>query len=83
MTSNSSSAGLPVFEGDRHGGPIVLWSLSEVLSRFPVGRTTWLVGVRRGNFPAPVRLSPRRVAWRPDDIQALIERLGSASNGVS
>lgn len=79
MISNSSSMGLPVVDDDRRGSPIVLWSLPEVLSRFPVGRTTWLVGVRRGNFPAPVRLSPRRVAWRPADIQALIDRLGSPS----
>jgi len=83
MNSNSSSMGHAVYDGDRRQSPAVLWSLSEVLDRLSLGRSTWLVGVRRGIYPAPVRLSPRRVAWRPDDIQALIERLGSASNGVS
>jgi prophage regulatory protein len=39
---------------------------------FPVGRSTWRDGVRRGRFPKPVKLGPRITAWRVEDIRALI-----------
>ena len=45
----------------------------------PVGRTTWLEGVKSGIYPKPVHLSERTVAWRAEDILQLIEQLGSQS----
>lgn len=48
--------------------------LKQVLSIFPVGKSTWWEGVRSGRFPKPVRLSARTSAWRVEDIRALIER---------
>jgi prophage regulatory protein len=45
----------------------------------PVGRSTWLAGVKSGRFPAPVKLSERTVAWRVEDIRALIEKLGGGA----
>jgi predicted DNA-binding transcriptional regulator AlpA len=45
----------------------------------PVGRTTWLEGVRSGKFPAPVKLGPRITAWRVEDIRALIEGTSQSS----
>jgi len=44
----------------------------------PVGRTTWLMGVKNGTYPKPVRLSPRTVAWKISDIKQLIADLESA-----
>ena len=41
----------------------------------PVGRTTWLNGVKNGDYPQPIRLSVRTVAWRVSDILKLIEEL--------
>ena len=41
----------------------------------PVGRTTWLMGVKSGDYPQPVKLSPRTVAWRVEDIRQLIKNL--------
>lgn len=52
-----------------------LLRLSAVLERVPVGRVTWLRGVRDGRFPQPVRLSPRRMAWRASDIESFIRSL--------
>ncbi len=52
-----------------------LWRLPVVLSKIPVSRSHWLAGVRAGRFPAPVRLSPRCVAWRAEDIRALVASL--------
>lgn len=47
--------------------------LEQVLQCVPVGRTSWYNGVKKGRFPQPVRLGPRTVAWRVDDIRSLIE----------
>lgn len=43
----------------------------------PIGRTTFLNGVKSGRYPKPVRLGVRSVAWRVEDIRALIEKLGA------
>ena len=40
----------------------------------PVGKTCWWQGVKSGRFPQPVRLGPRIVAWRVEDIKAIIEK---------
>lgn len=45
----------------------------------PVGRTTFLNRVKEGVWPKPVRLSPNTVAWRVEDIRALIEEIGGAA----
>lgn len=39
----------------------------------PVCKSTWYAGIKEGRFPAPVRLGERVVAWRVEDIRALIE----------
>jgi prophage regulatory protein len=40
----------------------------------PVSRSTWWRGVKEGRYPQPVRtLGKRLVAWRVEDIRALIE----------
>lgn len=40
----------------------------------PVSRSTWTRGVKDGRFPAAVKLGPRALAWRVEDIRALIAR---------
>ncbi len=49
--------------------------LPGVLDRVPMSRSGWLQGVKDGRYPAPVRLSPRRVAWRESDINEFINGL--------
>lgn len=44
----------------------------------PIGRSTWLQGVKDGRFPAPVKLG-RISAWRLSDIEALIESNSGSS----
>ena len=46
----------------------------------PVGRTTWLEGVKKGDYPQPVKLSPRTVAWKVDDILRLIDDLQASEH---
>jgi len=51
--------------------------LPEVLDRVPMSRSGWLQGVKEGRFPAPVRLSARRVAWKQSHITAFINGLAT------
>jgi prophage regulatory protein len=43
----------------------------------PIGRTSFLNGVKSGKYPKPVRLGLRTVAWKVEDIKALIVSLGA------
>jgi len=43
----------------------------------PIGRTSFLNGVKSGKYPKPVRLGERTVAWKVEDIRALIVSLGA------
>jgi len=47
--------------------------LPQVLSVFPVGKSTFWTMIREGRAPAPVRLSKRCVAWRVSDVRELLE----------
>ena len=49
--------------------------LPAVLRVIPVSRSRWYQGVQRGEFPQPVHLGPRAVAWRAEDIRELISQL--------
>lgn len=50
--------------------------LPDVLKRIPVSRTRWYEGIKRGEFPAPVKISENVSAWRNSEIIELIDRLG-------
>ena len=46
----------------------------------PVGRTTWLDGVREGRYPQPTRALGRRItAWSASDIYDFIEKMRAAA----
>lgn len=49
--------------------------LPAVLERVPYGRSTWWAGIEDGRFPAPVRLGPKSVAWREEDIDRVMEQI--------
>lgn len=49
-----------------------LLRLPQVLEIVALSRSAWLAGVKRGDFPAPVRLTERVVAWRASSIRQLI-----------
>nr|WP_220486566.1 AlpA family phage regulatory protein [Luteimonas sp. MC1782] len=51
--------------------------LPEVLTLYPVSRSTWWAGVRAGRFPPAVQIGTRCTAWRAEDIRALIDATGS------
>lgn len=51
--------------------------LPSILAAIPVSRTTFHNGVRSGRFPKPVKLGLRTVAWKAEDIRALLESLAN------
>ncbi|MDL2207529.1 AlpA family phage regulatory protein [Desulfovibrio sp. OttesenSCG-928-M16] len=58
--------------------------LSQIIGAgkpLPISRTSFLMGVRAGIYPKPVKLGPRTTAWRVQDIVALIDSLGSQAGG--
>lgn len=50
-----------------------LLRLPQVLRYFPVSRSAWWAGIKAGRYPEPIRIGPRCVAWRLDDVRALID----------
>ncbi len=57
--------------------PIGFLRLPQVLKLIPVGRSTWLAGVKEGKYPKPHKLSERCTAWKAADIYNLIEEIGN------
>ncbi len=49
-----------------------LLSVKQVQAATTLSRTTLWRMARAGTFPAPVRLSPGRVAWRQDEVDAWV-----------
>lgn len=43
----------------------------------PIGRTTFLNGVKSGKYPKPIKLGERTTAWKVEEIRALIAELGA------
>jgi len=48
-----------------------------ILPIIPVSRTTWHNGVKSGKYPKPIKLGEHSIAWRVEDIRALLEELGA------
>jgi prophage regulatory protein len=48
-----------------------------VLALAGFGSTKLHYAVKEGSFPAPIKLGPRMVAWRAEDIRSWIEKTGA------
>jgi prophage regulatory protein len=51
----------------------ILDRLPAVLERVNISKTSMYSWMKSGDFPQPVRLGPRSVAWRRSDVDAWIE----------
>jgi len=51
---------------------------TNIPALIPIGRTSFLNGVKSGKYPKPVKLGTRTTAWKVEDIMALIGQLGGA-----
>lgn len=43
----------------------------------PVCSSSWWYGVKSGKYPKPVKIGVRTIAWRVEDINALMESFGA------
>ena len=50
--------------------------LPVVLGVLGIGKTTWYKGIKAGIYPKSIKPSVGTVAWRVEDIRALISKLG-------
>ncbi|WP_425532436.1 helix-turn-helix transcriptional regulator [Aquabacter sediminis] len=51
-----------------------LLRLEEVLAILRVSRSAFYAGMAAGIYPRPVRIGPRSVRWRFEDVMALRDR---------
>ena len=54
---------------------IKLLRLPQVLEITGLGRSTAYAKIKAGEFPAPINLGPRSVAWRSTDVTGWIDSL--------
>lgn len=63
-------------------GFIRIWQIvgdkkRNIPALIPIGRTSFLNGVKAGKYPRPIKIGERTTAWRVDDIRSLIESMGA------
>lgn len=39
----------------------------------PISRSSWLLGVKNGIYPAPIKIGKRTVVWRESDIKKILK----------
>lgn len=52
---------------------ILLLRLTKVISICGLKKSSIYARVKKGTFPEPVRLGPKSVAWRSDEIGAWVD----------
>ena len=57
------------------GNPMKFLRLPDLLSRLGVSRSWVYDQIRNGNFPKPLQIGPRSVAWLESDIEDWAFRL--------
>lgn len=58
--------------------PLAFLREREVLATYlPVGKSTLWNMVNRGEFPRPIKISPRVTVWKLEDIQLWLDGLGA------
>ncbi|WOH37682.1 AlpA family phage regulatory protein [Thalassotalea fonticola] len=44
---------------------------------FPIGKSSWWLGIKQGRYPKPVKLGPNTTAWKVEDIKRLIDNINA------
>lgn len=80
-TSSTSSTSPAADPGrvSRATQPEILRRLPDVLIRTGKSKPAIYAGIRRGDFPAPVKIGVRAVAWRDSDLIAWQEGLSTGT----
>lgn len=59
---------LPQIIGDSKSEP-------PIPAIIPICSSSWWAGIKKGIYPAPVKLGPNTTAWKVEDICELIDRI--------
>lgn len=57
--------------------------LPQILTLFPISKSSWWAGCRSGRYPKPVKLGPRTTVWRAEDIEACINTFNGQKNDLT
>ncbi|MFY8042312.1 MAG: helix-turn-helix transcriptional regulator [Rhodoferax sp.] len=49
-----------------------LLRLTDVLALYPVSKSAWYRGMALGQYPRPVKLGKRAVAWKQSSVEAVV-----------
>ena len=73
--SHVGTAGSPVLSGTAVQSPLRMLRLPEVVALTGLPRTTIYERMEADTFPNAVRLGPRTIAWRAQDIYQFLDDL--------
>ena len=59
---------------------IVRCKNSQVNPLIPISTSAWWDGIKKGKYPAPIKIGPRTTVWRASEIKKLIEDLAGGSH---
>ena len=70
-----------IFSSEKTSPISPLLRLPQVLNLVGISQSAWYAGVKRGDYPQPIRIGRRAVAWRFSDLAPLLAHgLGERSD---
>ena len=70
-----------IFSSEKPSPISPLLRLPQVLNLVGISQSAWYAGVKRGDYPQPIRIGRRAVAWRFSDLEPLLAHgLGERSD---
>lgn len=70
-----------IFSSEKTSPISPLLRLPQVLNLVGISQSAWYAGMRRGDYPQPIRIGRRAVAWRFSDLEPLLAHgLGERSD---
>ena len=60
-----------------HPRPKRLLRIKQVIDKLNISRTMYYLGVQRGYYPKPYKISERSSVWLESDIDNLIDRIAA------
>jgi len=51
--------------------------LPQILLIFPISKSSWWAGIKKGIYPKGIKVGPRTTVWRIEDINKLFRSLNN------
>jgi predicted DNA-binding transcriptional regulator AlpA len=46
-----------------------------IVGLLPISRSSWYAGIKKGLYPAPVKVGPKTSVWRVSEVREELEKL--------